>query len=171
METKLTNKEVILLYNKLNSLTNVPTFALNKAINGNLRQIRQFAKDSQIDKAVTKTPEYVTYEKELEEGYKKLATPTGFDVPKTKIVSTQRGDVTVMDFDPNSQEATNFRLTIESKYQNVLKQREVELLNYSKWLNEECTEDFKLQYITESDMPKDDGNYKELWDALIDLIQ
>jgi len=163
---ELTNRDAITLYNQLDALTDVPNFILNKVISAALKTMRPFWKAYKFDAVVRKSPEYEEYEKALLEAYRKIATPKGADVPKTKIVNTGKGEGTVLDFDPNSPEAISVRFEVESKYQAALKIREEQLIAYGKWLDEPCTEEFTFEFVTIDDMPKGDGNYKPLWDAM-----
>lgn len=168
-EIKYKNKDILKL-NRLSNIKDVPTYKLNKLIHKTLREIEVFCKFHGIDNKIPKTELYLQYEKELDEGYKKLASGAG-PVPKTKIIITQQGEQTVLDFDINSIEASNLRVSLEVKYAEALTERQEQYKTYLNWLEEDCEETFNFEYITVDDMPTIDGNYKELWDTLGLLIR
>jgi len=168
---KLTNRDVLNHCTRLENLSDVPTFALNKAVSKNIKALLPIKKAYDFSKFVKKTTEYLEYEKELNEAYRKLATPEGSNAPKTKVIPTANGDNVILDIDFNSDEVKAIRNEIESKYAEALKIREAQLIAYGEWLDEPCTDPYELYYITEDDMPKTDGNFKDLWDALRFVIK
>lgn len=169
--TSLTNREILNLCTRLENLRDVPTFSLNKAISKTLKSLVPIKKAYEFDKFVKKTSDYSEYEKVLNESYRKLATPEGSNMPKTKVNLTEKGESTFLDLDFNSLEVSIVRNELDNKYAIALRLREEQIIAYAKWLDEPCTDNYELHYITEEDMPKDNGNYKELWDVLLPLIK
>lgn len=162
----ITNLDIIQLYKKLRNLRNVPGFTLNRAIALTKKSLKPLYDAYRIDEMIPKHDAFIEYEKELKELEIRLATPDGATTPRTRVVYLPTGRVQMPDYDPNSEEAITARMELEAKYQPTLKIREKQLIEYNNWLYQECTDDYRILHVTEEDMPKEDGDYKALWDAV-----
>jgi hypothetical protein len=160
----------------LASLKHVPSCAVNTAISITILSLKPLYEAFQQDKVIPKSEEYLAYEKKLKETYEELSRAEIKETkvktaPKTQVFYTERGDeFKALDIDYNSPEVIMKRATIEGEFAKAIQERKDQLKDYNEWMDKECVANYELQKINISLMPKGDGDYKELFDAVQPML-
>lgn len=160
---KLTNGDILRLHASLSRLKNAPGFKLNYAISRTLKSLAGFPKAYSADRLISKSAEYLNYERDLFAAYQAISA-------KTVVESGPGGEYERLDLDINSEEAKAARAEVQTKYKNALTERQQQEDEYAAWLDEECSDKYEIFKVQVADMPAGDGDHKAVWDACALLI-
>ncbi len=169
-DRKLTNLEILQLHAELKALRNVPGVKLNYAIARTLQNLKPLVEAYSQDQLIPKSEEFIKYENELKKAYEQFASK-GSGAPKTKILVTPQGEMESLDIDINSEEVKEARAKLQLKYTKAIEERKAQISEYNDWLGMECEDDYKIWKVDYSEMPQENDNYKQLWDACFILIK
>jgi len=141
----LTKLDVFEIYENL--LKAIKVFSGKKilyAINRNINYLKPIIKAMQQVTIIPKSDEFMKYEKELTEGYEKLATQPDGTIKKISDPTGERLDINYY-----SLEAQELRNTLEKKYRKAIEDRKKDLKEFDEFLNDEFSEQLNLFYIPE----------------------
>lgn len=171
LKKKPTTNEIFGMYKDLIELKHVPGVEANTSISRTIVSIKPYYEQYTMEKIAQKSEDFEKYEKALEEGLKKFATPKGEKEPRFRTGVKDDREYRQLDIDFNSKEIQKFRSDLEVEYAKAIKEREEQLKQFSEWMNSECTLPIELHKVKMSLMPKNpETNLKPLFDALFFLF-
>jgi len=168
---KPTNNEIFGMYKDLVELKHVPGIDANTAISKTIVSIKPYYERYTFENIAQKTEDFEAYEKELEDAYKKLATPKGETEPRYRTTMRDDREMRQFDIDFNSDEVQKIRSEIEVKYAATIKERQEQVRQFYKWMDMECKFPIVLEKVKLSWMPKNkEANLKPLFDAVFFIL-